>query len=330
MTVIPPTYVGKPSDYPEVLSSEEIRTRFLKVLGPTDAPTVPLNLRVTDEALLTGDIIRQRVEYDVDEGETVPAFHMFKKGLAEDAPGVLSIHGHGGSDIFPVGKSYHCHPNATDPIQYSYRAALEGFRVLAPDALCFGERQAAFGYATHFMDEINVHAELSGRGLSLAWKSVWDNSRAIEALASLGAPRVGIMGCSGGSTQAYMLAAANAKAKASVCFFSFATLRHQLYQYRCGHCLYHYIPGMIKAGIDWDQVVSLIAPRKAFFAWGALDEGTPEPGYRAFVDAITEHCKREGLEPCLSVHEDMDVGHEITAPMMDDAIQFLKTELGES
>ena len=48
MTPIPPTDVGKPSDYPEVLSSEEIRTRFLKVLGPTDAPTVPLNLRVTD------------------------------------------------------------------------------------------------------------------------------------------------------------------------------------------------------------------------------------------------------------------------------------------
>lgn len=330
MTVIPPNYVGKPSDYPAKLSTEEIRERFLKVLGPINTPTVPLNLRVTDEELLSGDIIRQCIEYDVDNGEAVPAFHMFKKGIAEEAPGVLSIHGHGSNDIFPVGKAYHCHSDANDPMQYSYRAALEGFRVIAPDALCFGERQITYGYATNFMDEVNAHAELTGRGLSLAWKSAWDNSRAIEALQSLGASSIGSIGWSGGSTQAYILAAVNEKVQASACFFSFTTLRHQLYQYRGCHCLYHFIPGMIKAGIDWDQVVSLIAPRMVFLAWGALDEGTPEPEYRAFVAALRERCEREGLEPCLSLHEDMNVGHEITTAMMDDAMQFLTRELGDS
>jgi hypothetical protein len=41
---------------------------------------------------------------------------------------------------------------------------LEGFRVLAPDVLCFGERQSKFGYATFFFDEINTHAELTSQG----------------------------------------------------------------------------------------------------------------------------------------------------------------------
>lgn len=327
MTVIPPHFIGKPEAYPEELSATDIRERFLGVLGAFDSPNVPLNLRVTHEEALPGDVVCQRIEYEVDRGETVAAFHLFKKGIANDAPGVLSIHGHGSDNIFPVGKAYHCHADADDPEQYSYRAALEGFRVLAPDALCFGERGAKFGYATNFMDEVNAHAELTGRGLSLAWKSVWDNSRAIEVLESLGAPVIGSMGWSGGSTQAYILAAVNEKVQASACFFSFTTLRHQLYQYRACHCLYHFIPGMIKAGIDWDQVVSLIAPRKTFLAWGAKDDGTPEPEYRAFVDAIDARCKDEALGQCAFTHEDYEVGHKMTPAMVDEAMAFLKTHL---
>jgi len=45
-------------------------------------------------------------------------------------------------------------------------------------------------------------------------------------------PADGSIGWSGGSTQNYILTAVNEKVKAAVCFFSFATLRHQFYQYR--------------------------------------------------------------------------------------------------
>ena len=328
MAVIPPSFIGKPQDYPAQLSAAEIRERFLDLLGPFEQPTVPLKFRATDEEALAGDIVRQRVEYDVDEDETVPAFHLFHKDISPDAPGVLSIHAHGGDQMFPIGKALHCEPDADDPAQYSYRAALEGFRVLAPDALCFGERQAKWGYARNFLDEVNAHAELTSRGRSLAWKSVWDNSRAIEVLESLGAPAVGAIGWSGGSTQTYILASANSKVEASACFFSFMTLRHQFYRYRCCHCLYHFIPGMMQAGIDWDQVVSLIPPRKVFLGWAAKDNGSPEPMYRAFVDAIRGRDDEDGAGQCLSVHQNADGGHEITPAMLDDAMALLKAGLG--
>ena len=323
--LIPDILKNVPAGYPADLTVAEIRKRFDALLGQTDHTINKLNLLVTDEIKLAGNIIRQRVEYDVGNGEIVPAFHLFKQGIASDALGILSIHGHGSDQIFPVGKEFHCHPISDDPLQYSYRLALEGFRVLAPDALCFGERKAKWGYSSNFFDEIITHAELTSKGKSLAWKSVWDNSRAIEVLEKLGAKKIGVMGLSGGSTQSYILAAANEKVKAAVCFFSFATLRHQFYQYKCCHCLYHYIPGMIQTGIDWDQIVALIAPRKLFLAWGALDEGTPEPVYRAFVDAVEDRCQAENLPQSVFTYEEKDEGHLITNRMLDAAIDFLKS-----
>ena len=321
-TTIPKEFTGIPKGYPEKISRDEVEKRFKSLLGDFETPSCPLNLRVTDETELSEGVIRQRVEYNVEPGETVSAIHLFKRGIPEDAPGVLSIHGHGGNDIFPVGKEFHCHPDDKDPIQYSYIAALKGFRVLAPDALRFGERQAQWGYGSLFMDEMIAHVELCGRGKSLAWKSVWDNSRAIEVLEKLGSKSIGTIGWSGGSTQAYILASVNKKVKAAACFFSFCTLRHQFYQYRLWHCLYHYIPGMVKAGIDWDQIVALIPPRKIFLGWGAKDEGTPEPMYRAFCDAISARDEKS-----LTVFEEHDRGHEITKPMLEAALGFLKREL---
>lgn len=310
------------TNYPLDLEADEIERRFRSLLGEFEVPTVPLNLKVTEEVELHGKIIRQRLEYDVDKGERISAYHLFRKGLANNAPGVLSIHGHGGEDIFPVGKEFHCHPDKDDPVQYSYHAALAGFRVLAPDALCFGERQAKWGHATKFFDEIATHEELVSQGKSLAWKSLWDNSRALEVLESLGCTSIGAIGWSGGSTQAYILTSVNRKVRASVCLFSFMTLRHQFGQFRCCHCLYHYIPGMMKAGIDWDQVVSLIPPRKIFLAWGALDEGTPEPMYRAFCKAIASRDKRS-----ITLFEETARGHEITMPMLEAALEFLNLSI---
>jgi dienelactone hydrolase len=324
---IPRNLVGCPPGYPQDLTSAEVKRRFLKLLGEFERPSVPLNHTVTEEIELPGGVVRQRIEYGVAPGERVPAYHLFRRSLAADAPGILSIHGHGGDSIFPVGKAYHCHPRADDSSQYSYRAALAGFRVLAPDALLFGERQDLWGYSHNFAGEIVAQAELTGRGRSLAWKSVWDNSRALEMLERLGARRLGVIGLSGGSTQGYILASVNEKVRAAACYASFATLRHQFYQYRLYHCLYHYIPGMVAAGIDWDQVVALAAPRRLFMERGMLDAGTPEPMFRAFVTAIERRCTREHLPLAVTAFEEPQVGHAVTELGLQAGLAFLRKNL---
>jgi dienelactone hydrolase len=327
MTIIPKSLLRKPSGFPVNLPTDEVRRRFLKLLGPFEKRETPLKLCVTDEKLLRGGVIQQRVVYQVAPGESVPALHLFQHGIPRKAPGILAIHAHGGDEYFPVGKAKNCRPDLKDPEQYGYHAARAGFRVLAPDALCFGERQAQWGYATGFMDEIVTHAELSGRGKSLAWKSVWDNSRAIEVLETLGARSIGCLGHSGGSTQSYILAAVNPKVRAAACFFSFCTLRHQFYQYRLWHCLYHYIPGMIQAGIDWDDVVALAAPRRMFFGWGDKDEGSPKVMYRAFVKSIRKRCRAERLPCAVETYEEKGGPHKITGGMLAAAMAFLRKEL---
>jgi len=327
MNSIPYKLMKRFPGYPHDIPANEVDRRFRKLLGEFAVPSVPLRLKATEEVELKGGIIRQRMEYDVAKGERVAAYHLFRKDLPQNAPGVLSIHGHGGGNIFPVGKAFHCNPAEEDPLQYSYHAALAGFRVLAPDAMCFGERQAQWGHSKNFFDEIATHEELVSQGKSLAWKSVWDNSRALEVLERLGCTSLGTIGWSGGSTQAYILASVNKKVQSSACLFSFMTLRHQFSRYRCCHCLYHYIPGMMKAGIDWDQIVSLIPPRKIFLGWGALDEGTPEVMYRSFLRAIKKRQGKKPADACLSLHEEPEKGHEITMPMLGNALAFLKSTL---
>lgn len=218
---IPDKMVKQLENYPKNLPYSEIKKRFLKILGEFEKPSAALDFKVTEEKELDDIVCCQRVEYNVGGQERVPALHLFRKDISADAPGVLSIHGHGGDQVFPVGKMHNCIPDRNAPGKYSYHTALAGFRVLAPDALCFGERQSAFGHARNLFDEINCHAELCALGKSLAWKSVWDNSRAVEVLELLGAPSVGTIGHSGGSTQAYILAAVNEKVKAAVCLHSF-------------------------------------------------------------------------------------------------------------
>ena len=147
-------------------------------------------------------------------------------------------------------------------------------------------------------------------------------------LEHLGARRLGVIGLSGGSTQSYILAAANDKVRAAACYASFATLRHQFYRYRLVHCLYHYIPGMVKAGIDWDQVVATAAPRALFIEHGGLDVGTPEPMFRAFVTAIENRCAGEHLPPSLTAFDEPQAKHGVTEPGLRAGLDFLRKHLG--
>lgn len=324
---IPSRFIGKPENYPEQLPWKEVKRRFSQLVGRFEPPSASLELKVTAEKKLPGNIIKQRVEYFVEPGEKVPALHVFRKDIPGDAPGILAIHAHGGGICFAQGKEMHCSPDPKDPKQYTYRLALEGFRVLTPDALCFGERRTPWGYSIEFFDEINKHMEMTSRGESFCRKSLWDNFRAVEALELLGAKTIGSIGHSGGSTQNYILTSINKKIKAAVCLASFATLRHQFYRYRLAHCLYHFIPGMIAKGIDWDQVVALAAPRKFLFCAGGKDEGTPEPMLRAFVNAVNKRCREERLPQSVWVHKEPEAGHSITEKMMNHAVAFFRIHL---
>jgi len=316
--------------YPDPqLSPQEARERFLQILGPLGPPTVPLNVRKASAPVDLGDGLRQeKLTYEVDVAESVPAYLYTHEGN-ERRPAVIALHPHGGDTIFPLGKEYVCKPSMADTGAYAYRLARAGFVVLAPDSLCFGERREFSGFSKNLMYEVVRTMELMGRGRSLTWKNTWDIMRAVDLLQSLPmvAPeRIGLIGHSGGSIQTYIAMPCDERIRAAVALQSFITLRHQFYSYRLCHCLYPYVPNIVTAGIDYDQLVASIVPRKLFMGWGRYDDGTPRVMMQAFVDAIEAESKRQNVESCVELFVS-EGGHDITEQMLDSAIAFLRREL---
>ena len=319
------------ADYPDfTLTPAEARKRFLKILGPLSPRRTPLNLKHSGNLLdLGGGLRQEKIWYDVEPGETVPAY-LFTHAGRSKRPGIVALHPHGGDNIFPIGKDYVCEPSPTNTGAYAYRLARAGFVVLAPDSLCFGERREGTGYSRNFFYEIIRTMELFGRGSSLTWKNTWDIARAIdvmETLPQVQAGAIGLIGHSGGSIQSYIAAACDQRVKATVALQSFITLRHQFYSYRLCHCLYPYLPNIITAGVDYDQLVASIVPRKIFLGWGEKDDGTPEVMTRAFVDAIEKESRRQKVESCVELFTSPGP-HDITPEMLAASIAFLHRHLG--
>jgi len=150
----------KPENYPDFsLTPQEARKRFLKLLGPLFPPPTPLNLRFEGQAYDLGNgLRRQRVLYDVEPGEAVPAY-LFLHEEDKPRPAIVTMHGYGSH--FPVGKDGVSMPNLSNLSAYAYRAAREGFVVLAPDAICFGERRTHCGYSQDFWYELIIAMESS-------------------------------------------------------------------------------------------------------------------------------------------------------------------------
>ena len=124
----------KPRGYPDFsLSPQEARERFLELLGPLSPPSTRLNLRHEGQAHDLGDGLRRhRVVYDVEPGESVPAY-LFVHDDEKVRPAILAMHSHGAH--FEAGKTLVSVPTLSNLDAVAYRAAREGFVVLAPDAL---------------------------------------------------------------------------------------------------------------------------------------------------------------------------------------------------
>jgi dienelactone hydrolase len=317
----------RPPHYPDTtIFPSSSAAIFNRLLGDTTPPQ-ELSLQRGGERVSLGEgLYSEELSYEVEAGEWVKATLFTHE---QPRPGVLALHQHGGDEIFATGHHSCCDPTGSATENYAYTLARAGFTVLAPDSICFGERTVSEGYSEGFGLEILTAMELQARGKSLPWKNVYDNRCALTVLGSLSetsSAEYGVIGHSGGSIQGYMLAACDIRVKATAAFQSFITLREQFYGERLYHCLYPYLPGMVDAGIDFDQVVASIVPRKLFMGWGRSDVGTPRSMTEAFVSAVEQESQRQGVESCVQLYAS-DAGHDVTGEMLAAAEQFFIAHL---
>jgi len=260
------------------------REKIAALMGRWPEPTA-LEARV-EERVDLGDVIRERISYNVEPGDRVPAYLFVPREVrpGERLAGVFTHHQHAGQ--FHLGKSEVAGVAGNPEQAYALELARRGYVVLAPDALCFEERGP---YRGNLDAPLNPSAgrdyerfEFTRRilhGSCLQTKMVWDMQRGLDYLQSrpdVVATRLGCIGHSLGGQQALFLAALDERVRVAVSSCGFASMKAVLRE-GINHNFGAYVPGWLEHG-DIGDLLADVAPRAFLALNGATDRIFPIDG----------------------------------------------------
>jgi len=253
----------------------------------------------------------ERLVLDLNGLEPVPAILLIPDKRQSPAPGLLSIHSHGG--MYDVGKERLLVGTKVQPA-YAPVCAEKGLVTLAIDSWCFGERK---NEPEGGVGELDAFKLTLWRGQVLWGMMMFDEYRALDYLAGrpeVDPTRLGALGMSMGSTKAWWLAALEPRLRLCVdvcCLTDFDELMRT--NYLRGHGIYYYVPALLKH-FQTAQINELIVPRPRLSVNGRQDRLTPPAGVervRDYLLPLYRQCGRE--EDChIALY---DCGHEETPEM---------------
>jgi len=225
----------------------------------------PLDLTVLDQVDVGDGLVREKIHYQTEPGEYVPAYLLRPVRPIGPLAAVIAFHGHGGK--YHVGKEGVVGTSsefASVGMGFGLQFARAGYVVLCPDSVCFGERINPYQerWPDWFWERV-VHVREAASGGCMARKNVWDNMRAVDVLQSLpyvDAERIGGCGLSMGSGMTFYSMMWEARLKVGVAVCSMYTLQ-ALYGRPLLHCFMNWIPHMVEMGLEMYDVFPLIAPR---------------------------------------------------------------------
>jgi pimeloyl-ACP methyl ester carboxylesterase len=274
------------------LDRDNVLVRMMEVMGemPGDERRVPLDVKVFEE-WRDASVIRQKITFATEPGDRGYAWLLTPESRIGGAPGpaMLALH-----QTTSIGKDEPAGLGGVPNFAYARELSQRGYIVLAPDYPNFGDYRVdayALGYASATM------------------KGIWNHTRAIDLLASLphvDANRIGCIGHSLGGHNTLFLAAFDERVRIAVssCGFTlFACNRrggdgplndvsdwsHAGYMPRIAE---RYGSRAENLPFEWDEVLSVIAPRPVFI-------NAPERD--AFlVDGVRECVRR--VEPLYEKH----------------------------
>jgi dienelactone hydrolase len=259
------------------------RARLLQVLGATPTAPPPLLPERLDRVDL-GGVVREKVTYVVEPGERVPAWVFIPTDGAARHPAVLAHHQHGGQ--FQVGKDGPAGLGSTPDQHYALELARRGYVTIAPDALCFNERQDPAGKLKDAAYERFEALHRITEGKTLQGKYVWDARRALDYLETrpeVDPSRLGMIGHSLGGQETLFTTAADTRIKAAVSSCGFGSLR-TLKRDRILHNFALFVPELAGHG-DYGAVLALVAPRPFLVAARSEDPIFPMEGIEETVAA---------------------------------------------
>ena len=259
------------------------RATLLRLMGATPSVPPPLASEQVERVDL-GDVVREKVTYQVEPGERVPAWLFLPKTGRGPHAAVLCHHQHGGQ--FGVGKDGPAGLGSSPDQHYGIELARRGYVTIAPDALCFGERQDAAGKLKDGGYERFEALHRLTEGRTLQGKYVWDARRALDYLQSrpeVDKARLGMIGHSLGGQETLFTTACDTRIRAAVSSCGFGSLR-TLKRDRILHNFALFVPSLAQHG-DYGAVLALVAPRPFLVAARSSDPIFPMEGIEETVAA---------------------------------------------
>jgi dienelactone hydrolase len=239
-----------------------------------------------EERVDLGDVVRERISYNVEPEERVPAYLFVPRELqpGERRAGIFAHHQHAGQ--FHLGKSEVAGLAGNPEQAYALELARRGYVVLAPDAICFEERSPHNGSLDPPVEPAAgrdyERFEFTRRllhGSCLQTKMVWDMQCGLDYLESrpeVDPARLGCIGHSLGGQQALFLAALDERVRAAVSSCGFSSMKTVLRE-GINHNFGAYVPGWLEHG-DVGELLAEVAPRAFLALNGAADRIFPIDG----------------------------------------------------
>jgi len=310
---------------PAARPAAELRGKLLECLGGPWPEPCELRPQVRESTQKEGYRLLS-VSYEVEPGDRVPAYLLIPDGVtpARPAPAIAVWHQHNGAyhlgKVEPAGL-------AGSPMHHTGVAlAKEGYVVLCPDALCFGERQSKHLRGGDFERFEFLRYVVAGK--CMAWKNILDMRRAVDYLCSrpeVVKERIGCYGHSMGSTHTWLVGPWEPRL---VCLVGNCCLPTYgaIHRTHILHCFPNFIPGWFQYG-DTPDIAGLIAPRALHLNLGERDGGSPIEEVREGVQTIARAYQQAQAAGKFSYFIEPGAGHVLSDAMWQRARQWFAKHL---
>ena len=296
------------------MASMDFRERLLACLGGEWPAAGPLKREVVRTDQLDG-LRRIHVTYEVEPGERVLSYLLVPDKVTDKspAPGICLWHQHNGA--WQLGASEPAGLAGLPMHHTGVALAREGYVVLCPDALGFGQREQGYKQKGGSLERF-LFLKYVVAGKCLAWKHILDMRRAVDFLSELPEVQKDRLGCYGhsmGSTHTWLVGPWEPRLKAlcgNCCLPTYAGIHRE----QMLHCFPNFIPGIQQYGDTYD-IAALIAPRALHLNFGETDSGSPIDEVRKGVAVIEQSYQAMHAEKNFTSFIEPHTGHVLSDAM---------------
>jgi dienelactone hydrolase len=306
---------ARQADHHDNLTQDELLAKYEECLGGSFPETSPLKPQLRETLQKEGYRI-ESYTYEGLPGERIPALVLIPDSAtpSHPVPGIAVWHQHNGQ--YYLGKTEPAGLGGNPMHHTGVALAREGYVVICPDSMCFGERQDPTGKLKDGDFERFEFLHEVVRGRCLAWKDVFDMKQSITMLCDRPEVKKDMIGCYGhsmGSTHGWLVGPLEPRIRCVVgncCLPTYEAIE----QNHILHCFPNFVPGWKKYG-DTPEIASLIAPRVLHLNFGGKDEGSPIESVARGLARIAEVYRKKGVPENFTYFVEPDAGHVLSDAM---------------